>query len=94
MRKNGNWGIEDARVLTEVDKPNSRSSVVRTRAVWTRDGQVFLDIRNWYNKGDEEGHPNMGKGIWLDMDREVLESVREGIDAALEAYATQNTEVV
>jgi len=83
MRKNGNWGIEDARVVTEVEKPNTDKSVVRVRVVFTRDGQKFVDVRNWYNKGYEEGHHNMGKGIWLDMDREVLESVRDSIDEVL-----------
>jgi len=85
-KRNGNWGIEDARVLTERDKPNAESSIVRTRVIWTRDGQKFLDIRHWYNNNGDEGYPNQGKGAWLPMDKEVLLGVREAIDACLEYY--------
>ncbi len=80
MRKNGNWGIKRAVVLTEIEKPNTANSIVRVRYIETNDDQTFVDIRNWYNKQGEDDFPNQGKGIWLPADTGVLKEVMYTLD--------------
>ena len=88
MRKNGNWGVADARVIQEVEKPNAPNSIVRVRVMWTADGKRFVDIRNWFNNQGQEGFPNMGKGIWIPMDRDVLTQVRNALDDIINDYTS------
>jgi len=84
MRKNGNWGIKSAKVKSEHVKPNTEKSIVRVRTIETNDDQEFVDIRNWYNKGDEDDYPNMGKGIWIDKDPEMLKEIAYSLFAVAE----------
>ena len=78
----GNWGIQEAHTIREVSK-NGSNSVVRIRTIKTLDGQLFIDVRNWYNRRGEVGYPNMGKGIWIPAD-----NASEAVEGVLEAIST------
>lgn len=84
MNKKGNWGVKSANVVMEQEKANNESSIVRVRIIETLDDQKFVDIRNWYNKQGEVGCPNMGKGIWLEMDLDMLNAVIAGLRDTIE----------
>lgn len=79
MKNNGNWGIKNAEVVMEQEKAWASNGIVRVRIIETKDGKKYVDIRNWYNKQGEDGCPNMGKGIWLELELDMLNAVISGL---------------